>query len=173
MELKTYQYPSFTGKFPDRRITEHFPLYNWLKSFEEYSPEDICAWLQKGVENEVLGILSWHIQKFGTKPIALAGGLFANVALNGRISQEINPSEFFVFPNMGDGGLAVGAAYLSFSKEGRIPASIDTMMVGSAIENTANAIEKFAKDHNMPPTSLKTRCSKFHSCKWWTSSVSI
>jgi len=40
-------------------------------------------------------------------PVALAGGLFANVSLNGRLAKRGMPVS--VFPHMGDGGLCVGA----------------------------------------------------------------
>ena len=44
------------------------------------------------------------------KHVALAGGVFANVKLNMAISQQLTPDSIYVFPAMGDGGLAVGAA---------------------------------------------------------------
>ncbi len=140
----------FSGPFPNRQFTEQFPLYEWLKKLDSYYPEDICAWLQKGVEREIIGILSWHLQTFGDRPIALSGGLFANVALNGRIAKELNPSDLFVFPNMGDGGLAVGAAYLSYvQKEQRSVQPINSMMLGSNIGSVERQITQFAKNHNV------------------------
>jgi len=43
--------------------------------------------------------------------IILSGGLFANVELNRKLNNLRKVDKTFVFPNMGDGGLALGAAY--------------------------------------------------------------
>ena len=45
----------------------------------------------------------------------MAGGVFANVKLNQKLSKLKNVKEIFIFPNMGDGGLCVGAAALSYN----------------------------------------------------------
>jgi carbamoyltransferase len=45
--------------------------------------------------------------------IALAGGIFNNVRLNQRIRELPGVEDVYVFPNMGDGGLSVGAAWLA------------------------------------------------------------
>ena len=58
----------FEGPFPHRRITAHFPLYDWLTQLDGHSPEDIAAWLQEGLENELLGIVGWAIVQFGNLP---------------------------------------------------------------------------------------------------------
>ena len=102
----------FSGPFPHRRLTADFPLYDWLNHLDHYSPEDIAAWLQRGIEQEIVGILRWAQVQFGNRPLVMAGGLMANVALNAQISTQLNPPDIFIFPNMGDAGLAVGAAYL-------------------------------------------------------------
>ncbi len=102
----------FIGPFPHRRLSTDFPLYDWLKRLNQYSPEDIAAWLQKGIEEEIIGIVRWAQVQFGNRPLVMAGGLMANVALNAQISTQLKPPDLFVFPNMGDAGLAVGAAYL-------------------------------------------------------------
>ena len=73
---------------------------------------DIAAWLQDGIEKEIVGILQWAQIQFGSLPLVMAGGLVANVALNATISRVINTPDIFVFPNMGDAGLSIGAAYL-------------------------------------------------------------
>ena len=44
--------------------------------------------------------------------LAVAGGIFANVKLNQQLRELPNVGEVYVFPNMGDGGLSVGAAWL-------------------------------------------------------------
>ena len=106
----------FEGPFPHRHLTTQFPLYDWLKQLDGHDPVDIAAWLQEGIENEIVGILKWAQIQFGNLPLVMAGGLGANVALNATISRTIDTPDLFVFPNMGDAGLSVGAAYLCGSE---------------------------------------------------------
>ena len=66
--------------------------------------------------------------------IFLAGGVFANVKLNQRIKDLKNISNVYVFPNMGDGGLSIGAAQLAFiEKEKKLPHTIKGMLTGNDI----------------------------------------
>ena len=44
--------------------------------------------------------------------LALAGGVFSNVKLNQVIQLNKKVNRTYIFPNMGDGGLCVGAATL-------------------------------------------------------------
>jgi len=78
-----------------------------------YSREDISAAIQKCLEEDVTSYISDIITKFnlGRQDIALAGGVFANVLLNRRIADLEGIKTVFVHPNMGDGGLANGAAF--------------------------------------------------------------
>ena len=54
--------------------------------------------------------------------MALAGGVFANVKLNQKIMELNKVKDLFIFPNMGDGGLSVGAIVLEyFNKTNKRP----------------------------------------------------
>jgi carbamoyltransferase len=66
----------------------------------------VAAAIQERVEEIVVGWI--EARRKGRTALALAGGLFANVALNGRLAQLFD--DIYVFPHMGDGGLCVGAA---------------------------------------------------------------
>jgi carbamoyltransferase len=66
----------------------------------------VAAALQKRVEEVVLGWI--EARRRGRGSIAVAGGLFANVALNGKLATRFD--DLYVFPHMGDGGLCLGAA---------------------------------------------------------------
>ena len=81
---------------------------------KKYSKKDIAAATQKRLEDVVLDFIKFNLKK--TK-LALSGGVFANVKLNQRISEIEKIEKIFVFPNMGDGGLSIGVAALSFYKE--------------------------------------------------------
>ena len=132
-------------------------MYKWLETFKSHRPEDIAAWLQNGVEREIIGLLRWAISEFGNYPLTLAGGLFANVALNGHIAAEIQPPDLFVFPNMGDGGLAAGAAYLSGAERYNWqPRAIDTMMLGPLIQTDTHNIQQFVQHKPLSAITSQT-----------------
>jgi carbamoyltransferase len=84
-----------------------------------FSSADIAAAIQAHTENLVCQYVSTILDRYGNKssptPLFLAGGLFANVKLNQRIASLPNVDSVFIFPNMGDGGLNIGAA-LSIKK---------------------------------------------------------
>jgi len=61
------------------------------------------------------------VEKTGVRDVVTAGGVFANVKLNQRIAELPNVDSFFVFPDMGDGGNAYGAAILAYRKDATTP----------------------------------------------------
>lgn len=111
----------FEGPPEDRRFTEHFGarLRPWLDQLRRYSREDVCAWLQSGLEHELEGILQYWVARTGVRRVALSGGVTANVRLNQRLARHVDA--LFVHPHMGDGGLASGAALLTWARTGPHP----------------------------------------------------
>ena len=84
------------------------------------SKEDIAAGIQTYLEEMVTSYISDLIKNFrDNKPtkLALAGGVFANVKLNQKISELENVDEIFIHPHMGDGGLALGASFVMLMKK--------------------------------------------------------
>ena len=80
---------------------------------------ELAASAQAVLEDTVLGMLA-HESVSGNKPdLVLAGGVFSNVRLNEKIATSASINRCFIYPNMGDGGLSVGAIYkyLSDTKE--------------------------------------------------------
>jgi len=95
---------------------------------QEFSREDVAAGVQKSLEEVVCGYVG---NLGGSIRLAVAGGVFANVKLNQRVSELNNVEEVFVFPNMGDGGLSVGAAWLAYFQEtGQRPRPIASVLLG-------------------------------------------
>ncbi len=96
------------------------------KSLRDFSKEDIAAGIQRLTEESVIHYItrvdnSLTRERQSTvkyKNLYLSGGLFANVSLNRRV-QELNLSERIVIaPNMGDGGLSLGAAVIGSRRSG-------------------------------------------------------
>ena len=97
-----------------------FNLMNYLRRqsktdrfhrfLERFDREQIAAALQRNLETQVVAFIRHWVRKTGRRNIALAGGVCANVKLNQRIHEIPEVENLFVYPNMGDGGLAAGAA---------------------------------------------------------------
>ena len=75
-----------------------------------FSREQIAASLQVNLEDQICAFVRHWVQRTGRRNLALAGGIFANVKLNQRIHELPEVEDIFIYPNMGDGGLAAGAA---------------------------------------------------------------
>src|SRR5689334_2436293 len=72
--------------------------------------ETIAASIQAVIEDFTMRSLKFWLARAGSRRIAMAGGLFANVRLNRLIAESLPLDEVFIFPAMGDEGLPVGAA---------------------------------------------------------------
>jgi len=76
--------------------------------------EHVAAEAQRLLEQEMLDIaLSW-LERTGTTQLACSGGVFLNVKMNQRIWESGRVTRQFIYPNAGDGGLAVGAALYAY-----------------------------------------------------------
>ena len=86
-----------------------------LKEFERLLPEDfshrdLAASIQSYVEEMVVDVARYWLEKTGQQNVGLAGGLFANVKINQRIHEIPGVKSVFVHPGMSDEGMPVGAA---------------------------------------------------------------
>ena len=78
----------------------------------DYSREEIASACQRNLEIQLCRFVRTWVRRSGIRDLAVAGGLFANVKLNQRIHELDEVDSLFVYPNMGDGGLAAGSALL-------------------------------------------------------------
>ena len=68
--------------------------------------------------------------------IVLVGGIFANVELN-RVLLETGGEQYYIFPHMGDGGLAMGAAMLAVHREHSwSPRPLTSLALGPDLDET-------------------------------------
>lgn len=107
----------------------------WLDQLRPYRREDVCAWLQRGVERDLAALVRALVASTGRGRVVLAGGVFANVRLNQRVAAEVEALQ--VFPHMGDGGLAVGAALALDPPPDPVP--LDHVFLGPSYPDTALA----------------------------------
>lgn len=101
------------------------PLARLLRGFPR---EDVAYVFQLVLEREMTRLTRTHWRaEHGS--LALAGGIFANVKLNMAMTESVTPEATYIFPNMGDGGLGVGAALAVASP---MPKPLGHVYLGSA-----------------------------------------
>jgi carbamoyltransferase len=86
---------------------------------QDWEHKDLAASVQKHLEEVAVSYVRYWMQQAGKRRVCLSGGVFANVILNQRIADLPDCDRVFVFPAMGDGGIAAGAAYSEWRKSGK------------------------------------------------------
>jgi carbamoyltransferase len=81
--------------------------------------EQFSYFVQQLFENVMTKFISNNIDRFGIPDVAMSGGVFSNVKANMMVRRLDNLKHWYIFPHMGDGGVALGAAlYASNSISG-------------------------------------------------------
>lgn len=80
------------------------------KIFWRYPSEQFAYMAQRVLEKRVIDLIKKALSRTGLKKVALAGGLFSNIKLNQKAEELAEIDNLYVFPHMGDGGLAIGSA---------------------------------------------------------------
>lgn len=150
---------SFVGCIENGLYVPGYDNPNLEAFVREYSREDIAAATQKRLEEVVCNLIE-RLPGDNLR-IALAGGVFANVKLNQKILALEKVDEVFIFPNMGDGGLSVGAAYLAHrEKTGVSPSPLKNVYLGGEPDD---GIEDAVQSSGLPterPPDLEWRVAE-------------
>jgi len=95
--------------------SKYVPFLNnhdiYIKEFIEennISKEDVAFAAQFLLEEITINIIKKYVPV--NTNLCLAGGTFGNVKLNQRIRENCNLNDYYIFPEMGDGGIGFGAA---------------------------------------------------------------
>ncbi len=92
----------------------HFYDISWLKKQREIvGDENFCASIQKYLEDIIVEYLNLAFKKYPTKNLCLSGGVAANIIMSLSIYEKTNFKNIYVYPAMGDDGLALGSALLT------------------------------------------------------------
>ncbi|MSR64433.1 MAG: hypothetical protein EXS18_01480 [Verrucomicrobiae bacterium] len=75
-----------------------------------YPSEQFAAMAQRVLEIKVVQLMQNAMQQTGLHRIAYSGGVASNIKVNMLVHDLPGVERLFVFPHMGDGGLALGAA---------------------------------------------------------------
>ncbi len=111
-ELAKYFWVDETGRVQTNFTDQREEMVELMaKVAKTTTPENASASIQKLLEYIILKSIGIYLQKTGCRHVGLAGGIFANVSLNRRIAELPQVDEVFIFPAMGDDGLAAGGLY--------------------------------------------------------------
>ena len=139
----------FVGHMERGLYLPHFDNVRLRPLLQTYGREDLAAGAQKTLEEVMCSLIA--DQGEAARNLAVAGGIFANVKLNQRFAALDNVEKLYVFPNMGDGGLSVGAAWLAYHElTGESPQPSRSMYLGHS-PDTAEILEV------LKPSGLKFR----------------
>jgi len=98
-------------------ISADFPSHDAMRDFafdvaRGLSREDAAASVQLVLEELICEAVEKLLRLTGTRALAVAGGVFANVRLNRALIETTRAERIFIFPAMGDEGLPVGACLI-------------------------------------------------------------
>ena len=96
-----------------------------------YPNEQFAYLAQRAVENTCVALARDAVRLTGIDRLALAGGVVSNIRAARRIRLLPDVKDVYVFPHMGDGGLALGAAVAAAAAGGeRIEADLTRLDLG-------------------------------------------
>ncbi len=128
--------------------------FDRLKRILWNTPREEFAYMaQNTLEVHITRLFENAIDETGVKNVAWSGGIASNIKVNMKVRYLPNLKKWFVFPHMGDGGLAVGSALdASRRLEGAKPKRIDDLYFG--MEYSEADIEQALREH---PVSFERR----------------
>jgi len=136
------------GKF----FKPYFQPYNkeLIKAIEKYEKEDIAAAAQEHIENLLTKLITYQFAKnnITTANLMCAGGVFGNVKITQKLKELPIIKNIFVQPQMGDGGLCIGAAALSQNLKGYQIEPLSDVFLGPSI-NVEDFTKKFENDEEV------------------------
>ncbi len=116
---------SFPFPFEENRLKDFFKVvgtemmarygpakqYDMLRRLAWQMPREQFAYMaQQLLEYTVSKFVSNCMDRFNVHDVVLSGGIFANVKMNMMIRNLDQLKRWYVFPHMGDGGIALGSA---------------------------------------------------------------
>lgn len=116
---------------------------------------DLAFAVQEVLNNLVLEIINYWIRESGVSKITVAGGVFANVKLNQIIWEKAHVSDFFVFPAMGDSGIAAGSIWNSLYRLGEeIKPSFGHVFLGNSVIDSVERSDLVGIEFEEPADDL-------------------
>ncbi|MFA6918466.1 MAG: carbamoyltransferase N-terminal domain-containing protein, partial [Candidatus Gracilibacteria bacterium] len=108
-----------------------------IKLIKKYGREDIAAEAQRILEEQLVGLVKYWIKKTDVKYLAVTGGVFLNVKANKKLWELGLLKNFHVFPDVGESGVAAGAAlYGYFKSSEEIVPALENIYLGPSYKNS-------------------------------------
>jgi carbamoyltransferase len=114
--------------------------------FGEYNAAEVSHALQRRTEEISRKFAKAAVNKTGLRNVTVAGGIFANVKVNQVIYESGVVDGIWVHPNMGDGGLGTGAAFLA--SDIATPNQLENVYLGPSY--ATDAIERAIEAYELP-----------------------
>ncbi len=115
------------ARFSAAKMYSHIGRIAW-----NHPREQVAYMAQRVLEKNMVGLFQNAIDETGLKNVCWSGGIASNVKANMKIRLLDGVKNWFVFPHMGDGGLAAGAAlYVSNLVEGSKPYRMKDAYLGT------------------------------------------
>jgi carbamoyltransferase len=131
------------ARYPTLKMYDELKKILWKTPFEQFA-----FMAQRTLEVKILELVRNAVKETGISRIAFSGGVASNVKVNMLIRDLPEIDECFVFPHMGDGGLALGAAFLVNQKLNGVSAvPLDDLFLGPAY--TEQEVEETLKKHQL------------------------
>lgn len=128
---------------------EKFKIY-LKKNFPHIKAIDLAYKVQKNLEISVLNYLKYGFSLFRSTNLCLAGGVFSNVKLNQKIADISHIKKIWICPDMGDGGLSLGAALYDLNSREKINnQSLKDAYKGNIQIYKKNILIKILKKNNL------------------------
>jgi carbamoyltransferase len=129
--------------------------------FKGVEPKHVAAGIQRHLEEVLVSQAKHYMNKYGQRKLVLVGGIHANVRANQAIAEIPGVEGVFVFPNMGDGGLGLGAAFLALAKGTGAklkPQRLETIYMGPDYSEAAvkKALDDEKLEYTRPADVAKT-----------------
>ena len=145
MAMADYSYPFEWGanKLKDcvsiegTGIRMKYPFNAQLRMLDRIlwsTPREQFAYMaQQVLENAFSSFFENVLEEYGIGDVAMAGGTMSNVKANMKIRKLERLKHWFVFPHMGDGGMAMGAAmYANYLINGTSAYEFDNTYLGNS-----------------------------------------
>ncbi|HIE33737.1 MAG TPA: hypothetical protein EYP86_01185 [Candidatus Altiarchaeales archaeon] len=123
--------------------------YKILKKLLWNIPREQLAYMaQRTLEKHICQLFENSISELGIKNVCWSGGVASNIKVNMKVRLNSGMKKWFVFPHMGDGGLAVGSAlYTSLKEFGCKPRRLENAYLGN--EFSDNEIKGFVENYKL------------------------
>ncbi len=130
-------------------------IYDRLKKILwKYPSEQFAYMAQRVLEAKIVELVENITKDTALRKIALSGGVFSNIKVNMKIKDHPQIEDCFVFPHMGDGGLALGAAMLANYELNSISSyNLSDLYLG--LEYTDEEIKNTLEKHTLHFTQVK------------------